>query len=167
MYEPFEPEDDDKPTLPMWGTIDRTPTVAKGKRDTYVPAVREPVRVRRIEVLPPEPAELQAPGTVQTQIDLHTSHYDRAKGFSLATLPLAGAVGVGAALIAVLFFELEVFSLAAVTVLFVAFMLTWLVAWVVYQLASPDGVSLFSAWGHYQLLRHEQRARLRRMERDE
>jgi len=159
----------DVPTLPMWATIpDRTPSYNKGaQRDAFVPARIEQPPVRRIEVLPPQSVELQAPGTMQTYVEMRTTHYDRAKGFSIATLPVAMAVGMGAALIAVFFFDLKLFSLAAVTVLLIAFMLTWLFAWMFYQLTSPDGVSLFSAWGHYRLLRFEQEARLRRMEGDE
>lgn len=158
------------PALPMWGRApDRTPSFEKTtQRDTFVSPLRElPAPVRRIEILPPEPVELQAPGTQTTHITLTTTHWDRARGFSLATVPLAAAVGIGALLISIFFFGLELWSLAAVTVLFLGFLATWLVAWVVYQFTSPDGVNLFSAWGHYSLLRHEQRARLRRMERNE
>ena len=153
-------EDDDTPA--------RAPSYRAGAaRNTFVPALREPVQVRRMEVLPPEQHELQAPGVVRTVNQLTTTHWDRAKGFSLATIPLAVAVGVGALLIAIFFFGLNVWSLGAIVVLFLGFLLTWLSAWVAYQLASPDGVTLFATWGHYRLLREEQRARLARMERDE
>lgn len=42
MYEPFEPEGEERttPTLPMWGTIDRTPVVSKARSSNYVPAPR-------------------------------------------------------------------------------------------------------------------------------
>src|SRR5690606_34187367 len=96
---------------------ERAPTYAVGKsRNTFVPAITEaePVRVRRMEVLPPEQHELQAPGIQRTISTINTTHWDRAKGFSLATLPLAAAVGFGALLIAVFFFGLDLWSLAAV-----------------------------------------------------
>jgi hypothetical protein len=162
--------DDDEPaTLPMWGDISQEPTYSKSKRNTFVPAVvdRKPVRAQRMEVLPPEEHELAAPGLQRTVNTLSTTHLDRAKGFSLATLPLAVAVGVGALLIGLIFFELKLWSLAAVTTLFLAFLATWLIAWLAYQLTSPDGVNLFTAWAHYRLLRYEQRERLRRMRGDE
>jgi len=49
MYESFEPEEDERPTLPMWGTIDRSPTTR-----TSAPAANfvAPVSERR---LPPAP----------------------------------------------------------------------------------------------------------------
>jgi hypothetical protein len=147
---------------------DRTPSYTTGnRRDTFVPAIREPVRVRRMEVLPPEQHELQVPGVVRTINALNTSHWDRAKGFSLVTVPLSAAVGVGALIISLYLFELPLWSLGALVVLFLGFMGTWLVAWIVYQLASPDGATIIGTIGHYKLLRYEQRARLRRMERDE
>lgn len=169
MYEPFDEETGDRPPLPMWAVaVDRTPTTAKSApRESFVPALREPDATRRAEVVPPTPIELQAPGLQRTVNSLSTTHWDRARGFSLATVPLAGAVGVGALLIAIFFFGFELWSLAAVVVLFLGFLATWLAAWIAYQLTSPDGVNLFTAWAHFQLLRDEQRARLRRMERDE
>ncbi len=147
---------------------ERAPTYSVGnQRDNFVPALREPVRVQRMEVLGPEQHELQAPGYQRTVNTLNTSHWDRAKGFSLSTVPLAIAVGVGALLISIFFFGLDLLSLAAVVTLFLGFLATWLIAWLGFQLASPDGVNLFVAWSHFRLLRHEQSARLRRMERDE
>lgn len=138
-----------------------------GGRDTFVAPMRESARRTQVEVLPPEAHELQAPGVVHTINSMETSHWDRAKGFSLATLPLAAAVGVGALLVALFFFGLELWSLAAIVVLFLGFLATWLIAWIAYQMASPDGVSLFATWGHYRLLRYEQQARLKRMARRE
>lgn len=169
MYEPFDHDAGERPALPMWAAeVERTPTTAKGApRASFVPALREPVTIRRAGVLPSTPTELQAPGLQRTVNSLSTTHWDRARGFSLATVPLAGAVGVGALLIAIFFFGLEFWSLAAVVVLFLGFLATWLAAWIAYQFTSPDGVNLFTAWAHFQLLRDEQRARLRRMERDE
>jgi hypothetical protein len=163
-------DEDERPTLPMWADTSREPTYSKSnKRNTFVPATvdRQPVRIQRVEVLPPEEHELAAPGLQRTVNTLATTHFDRAKGFSIATLPLAVAVGVGALLIGLLFFGLDLWSLAAVTTLFLAFLATWLIAWIAYQLTSPDGVNLFTAWAHYRLLRFEQRARLRRMRGEE
>ena len=156
MYE----QDESPDTLPMWGTVTKS-----AKANTFVPATvdRQPVTVRRMEVLPPEQHELTAPGLQRTVNTLSTTHLDRAKGFSIATLPLAAAVGVGALLIGLIFFGLNLWSLAAVTTLFLAFLATWLIAWLAYQLTSPDGVNLFTAWAHYLLLLFEQRERIRRM----
>lgn len=115
----------------------------------------------------PPAMEIMAPTPVRTEQRLATSHVDRAKGFSIVSLPLAAGVGFGGLLLAVGLFQVPIFSMGALLVLFLAFLLTWLVAWLWYQSASPDGVALWTVLLHYKLLRHEQRARLQRMEGDE
>ena len=117
--------------------------------------------VRRYD---PLPLELDAPMPVQTVQRLATSHVDRAKGFSIVSLPLAAGVGLGGLLLAVGLFEVPLFSMAAVLTLFLAFLVTWLAAWLWYQSASPDGIGLWTVLLHYRLLSREQKARLRRLE---
>ena len=113
----------------------------------------------------PAPVELDAPLTVQTAQRIQTTHVDRAKGFTIVSLPLAFGVGVGGLLLAVGLFEVPLFSMGAMLVLFLAFLGTWLIAWLWHQSASPDGVALWQVLLHYRLLRHEQRARHERMDR--
>lgn len=121
--------------------------------------------VRRIE--PPAPMEIDAPMPVQTVQRLATSHVDRAKGFSIVSLPMAAGVGLGGLLLAVGLFQVPLFSMAALLTLFLAFLATWLAAFLWYQSASPDGVGLWTVLLHYRLLSREQKARLQRMELDE
>ena len=104
---------------------------------------------------------------VQTVQRLATSHVDRAKGFSIVSLPLAAGVGVGGLLIAVGMGAVPLFSMGALLVLFLAFLATWLIAYIWHQSASPDGVTLWMVLFQYRLLSREQKARLRRMELDE
>lgn len=123
-----------------------------------------PIVPRRVDILPPaQPHELQHSQPVQTVQRLDTSHVDRARGFTIASVPLAAALGVVAFLVAVAMFGVPWLSGAALVVLFGTFAAVWLVAWLWYQAASPDGVSLFQVVLGYRLLRHEQRARLERM----
>lgn len=121
--------------------------------------------VRRME--PQTPMEIDAPMPVQTVQRLATSHVDRAKGFSIVSLPMAAGVGLGGLLLAVGLFEVPLFSMAALLTLFLAFLATWLAAFLWYQSASPDGIGLWTVLLHYRLLSREQKARLRRMELDE
>lgn len=130
----------------------------------YGPGERPKPVIRRYE---PPAMEIMAPTPVRTEQRLATSHVDRAKGFSIVSLPLAGGVGLGGLLLAVGLFQVPIFSMGALLILFLAFLATWLVAWLWYQSASPDGVALWTVLLHYKLLRHEQRARLQRMEGDE
>ena len=121
--------------------------------------------VRRIEA--PTMMEIDAPMPVQTVQRLATSHVDRAKGFSIVSIPMAAGVGLGGLLLAVGLFQVPLFSMAALLTLFLAFLLTWLAAFLWYQSASPDGVTLWTVLLHYRLLSREQKARLQRMELDE
>ena len=120
--------------------------------------------VRRYESLP---MEIDAPMPVQTVQRLATSHVDRAKGFSIVSIPMAAGVGLGGLLLAVGLFQVPLFSMAALLTLFLAFLATWLAAFLWYQSASPDGVTLWTVLLHYRLLSREQKARLQRMELDE
>lgn len=127
----------------------------------YAPGETPKPIIRRYE---PLPLELDAPMPVQTVQRLATSHVDRAKGFSIVSIPLAAGVGLGGLLIAVGMGAVPLFSMGALLVLFLAFLATWLAAFLWYQSASPDGVTLWTVMLHYRLLSREQRARLRRME---
>ena len=130
----------------------------------YVAPDRAPIVPRRVGILPPaQPHELQHAQPVQTVQRLDTSHTDRARGFTIASVPLAAALGLVAFLVAVALFGVPWLSGAALVVLFGVFGLVWLVAWIWYQSASPDGVALFQVLLGYRLLRHEQKARLDRM----
>jgi hypothetical protein len=122
--------------------------------------------VRRVEVLPPEAHEVTPGLPVQTVQNVTTSAVDRAKGFSIVSIPLAAMAGVVAFLAAVTLFSVPILSGAALLWLFGTFAGVWLLAWVWHVSASPDGVSLWQVLLHYRLLRHEQRARLERMRRE-
>ena len=145
--------------------IDRGPAVARRRPvPNYVAPDPAPIVPRRVDVLPPaQPHELQHAQPVQTVQRLDTSHVDRARGFTIASVPLAAALGLVAFLVAVALFGVPWLSGVALVVLFGVFGLVWLVAWLWYQSASPDGVALFQVLLGYRLLRHEQRARLERM----
>ena len=123
--------------------------------------------VLRIGSQAPAPMQIDAPMPVQTVQRLATSHVDRAKGFSIVSIPMAAGVGLGGLLLAVGLFQVPLFSMAALLTLFLAFLLTWLAAFLWYQSASPDGVTLWTVLLHYRLLSREQKARLQRMELDE
>lgn len=123
--------------------------------------------VLRIGSQAPAPMQIDAPLTVQTVQRVTTSSVDRAKGFTIKALPLSVAVGVGGLLIAVGIGFVPLASMGALLVLFLAFLLTWLAAFVWSESASPDGVTLWQVLLHYRLLSREQKARLQRMELDE
>lgn len=162
--ERFDPSDFDQVqrrrdtlTISERGTVRQIPRYAPG--DTPRPIVR------RVEA--PAPMQIDAPLPVQTVQRLATSHVDRAKGFTIKALPLSVAVGVGGLLIAVGIGWVPLASMGALLVLFLAFLVTWLAAFVWSESASPDGVTLWQVLLHYRLLSREQKARLQRMELDE
>lgn len=118
--------------------------------------------VRRME--PQAIMQIDAPLPVQTVQRVTTSSVDRAKGFTIKALPLSVAVGVGGLLLAVGIGFVPLASMGALLVLFLAFLVTWLVAFVWSESASPDGTTLWTVLLHYRLLSREQKARLQRME---
>ena len=107
-------------------------------------------------------APMPAPGAT-SHVELRTTYTDRARGFQLATVPVALAFGVGALIVALVGWSIPMFSLAALGVFWVAFLAWWLIGWAIHHIASPDGVALLSAILGYRYLRHEQRERLGRM----
>jgi hypothetical protein len=102
-----------------------------------------------------------APSTVL----MPTANYsDRARGYGIATLPLAGTVGFVVALVAIVGFSVPVASLVTLLLALGGFAFTWLVSYILYVFVSPDG-SLFLhtllAWRYLYLEAKERRARYR------
>lgn len=148
-----------------WEDGEHPPTVATVRRaaPSFVAPGPQLAPPARIEVLPPTAPELAPPAAVKTVQTLTTSATDRAKGFSIATIPLAAVLGLVGLLGAVTLAGVPIVSGAALLILFGVFAAVWLAAWIWHQSASPDGVALWQVLLHYRLLRAEQKARLERM----
>ena len=129
------------------------------KRSNYVDPGPRPAPVVYVEAAPMAPM----PPTATTAVELRTTYTDRARGFQLATVPVAAAFGVGALVVAVAGYSVPVVSVTALVTFWVAFLAWWLVGWAIHHIASPDGVALLTAILGYRYLRHEQRERLSRM----
>jgi hypothetical protein len=129
------------------------------KRSNYVDPGPKPAPVVYVEPAPLTPL----PTNATTAVELRTTYEDRARGFQLATLPVAIAFGVGALVVAVAGWSVPVLSVTALVVFWVAFLVWWVAGWAIHHIASPDGVALLSAILGYRYLRHEQKERLRRM----
>ena len=113
------------------------------------------------EILPPMHQEARPP--VQTLQTVTTSHQDRARGFTLTTVPLAAVVGLVALLAAIGLAGVPWLSWSALLVLFGVFAAVWAGAYFWHVLASPDGATVLSILLSYRYVRHEQRARLDRL----
>jgi uncharacterized membrane protein len=92
----------------------------------------------------------------------HSSHRDRAHGFLLVTLPLAGAAGVVAVLVAISAFGVPLLSVAALLCVLAAFTLTWLIAYIAHTMISPDGALFAYVVLTFAYLRREQAERIKR-----
>ena len=101
-----------------------------------------------------------------TNVELKTTYTDRSKGFQLATLPISVAFGIGALVVALLGFSVPIFSIAALSVFWIAFLGWWLLGWLIHHVASPDGIALVQALLMYRYLRREQQQRHRRYHRE-
>ena len=117
-----------------------------------------PVETQRA---PNNPVQI-LPATTTTQISVRTTYRDRAKGFQIATVPVAIAFGVGAVVVGAVGYAIPVFSLLSLSVFWLAFLAWWLIGWTVHHLFSPDGVALLHALLGWHYLRREQSERFRR-----
>lgn len=131
------------------------------KRSTFVPADPRPRRVEIVDASDPMPIVPVA----HTAVGLHTTYTDRAKGFQIATLPIAIAFGVGALFVAIVGYRVPVLSVGALAVFWLAFLGWWLIGWVIHHVASPDGVALVQALLMYRYVRREQKERHERLRR--
>ena len=112
----------------------------------------------RVEILPPTelPAVPIAPPMP------HSSHTDRARGFSLATAPLAGVAGLVAALVGILGFQVPVASLVTLLLALAGFALVWLAAYILHIWVSADGAVFLHVILMWRLLFIESRERRKR-----
>lgn len=116
-----------------------------------------PTRVEIVEAPPPQlPAVPIAPPMP------YSSHVDRAKGFSLATAPLAGVAGLVAALVGVSAFGVPALSVAALLLALAGFCVVWLAAFVAHLFISADGALFLHtvfAWAYLNREAKERRKR--------
>lgn len=122
----------------------------------YVPALRDespPVYSLAPLDLPEAPISLPMP---------HSSHYDRARAFTLATAPLAGIVGFVALLVGITAFSVPFLSVVALLLVLGGFALTWGIAFVVHTFVSADGSLFIYTLLTFQYLRREQKERHKR-----
>jgi hypothetical protein len=103
-------------------------------RNTFVPALRKaPAQVVEVEVMRELPA---APISAPMPL---SGHVDRAKGFSLATAPLAGVAGFIVLLIGISAFGVPLLSVGALLLALAGFAVTWLIAYGLHTFVSADG----------------------------
>ena len=112
----------------------------------------------------PAPEAMHLPTPVETRQIVKTDARDRAIGFNISTAGLAGLVALGGTLITVAGWGVPLLSVATLATFFALAGVVWLAAWFWYNAASPYGIGLIGVLLHYRLLRHEQRARLERID---
>ena len=126
-----------------------------------------PLAIRpRVEVLPPEPYTVNMPTPAAIGSQVRGSYLDRAQGFRHAMTPVAVVAGVLGSIAAVTLFGVPVLSFAVLMWFFTVFCTTWLVGYALHVGVSADGAVVLQVLLTFRLLRAEQKARLRRMERD-
>jgi hypothetical protein len=128
-------------------------------RNTFVPALQDPkpqiVEVEVMRELPSAPVSAPMP---------HSGHVDRAKGFSIATAPLASVVGLVMAIVGVLGWQVPIASLATLLLALAGFALTWLTAYGLHVFVSSDGalfVHVLLAWRYLNTEQKERHKRYR------
>jgi hypothetical protein len=92
----------------------------------------------------------------------YSGHVDRAKGFSIATLPLAGATGVVVLLIGISAFGVPLLSVAALLLALGGFCVVWLLAYLAHVFVSADGALVLHTIMGWRYLKREQSNRFKR-----
>lgn len=125
-------------------------------KDRFVAPAPRP----RVEIIEVPPAQLPAPPST---VLLPTANYtDRSVGFSIAAAPLAVATGLVVLLIAITAFGVPLLSVAALLLALAGFALTWLAAYIIHTVVSPDGATFAHVVMMWAFLRREQKERHRR-----
>lgn len=132
-------------------------------RPTFVaPEPRAEIVPARIEILPPEPYQIDVPLPVTSSSQVSGTHLDRAHAFRVAVTPLCFVAGILGVIVAVAGVGVPLLSLAVLGWFFTWFGSVWLVGWLLTLVVSADGIALFQAWAVYRILRTEQRERINR-----
>jgi hypothetical protein len=121
------------------------------------------IRAWRPPVTPAAPQEVILRAPVEPE-SVAVSETDRAVAFNVSTAGLAVIVGIGGLLLAVVGWQVPLLSVSALAVFFGVAAVIWFGAWLFHNMASPDGIGLIGVLLQYRLLRHEQRARIDRID---
>jgi hypothetical protein len=150
-------------------SYDDRPTATATKRQTFVPpgpTASTAITPVRVEVLPPEAHTVDMPTPAAVQSITRGTYLDRAQGFRHKMMPVAIVAGVLGAIAAINLFGVPLLSFALLMWFFTVFCLTWLGGFALDVFISADGAAVLQVLGMYRILSREQKARLRRMERD-
>lgn len=127
------------------------------KRNNFVAAYKDP---------PPRVIEVgdwrELPSAPITPPMPNSGHVDRATGFTIATLPLAGATGIVVLLVAIVAFGVPLLSVMALLLALGGFALVWLIAYIAHVFVSSDGALVLHTVMGWRYLRREQRERFKR-----
>lgn len=134
---------------------EQTGLARRTTRNTFVPATSH-----HIPASTNYGVSLDIQPSAQQIIEVRTSGVDRAKGFQIAIVPLAAALGLLIVFVS-LSFENEFFSLASLILFWITFCLCWLIGWIVTLLLSAEGVAFFEAHRKWNIVEREQEERWR------
>ncbi len=139
--------------------LDNEPITSLARRpQNYVPAAPP---APRFEVLPPEihgaAPVVQPTAIVETRVT--GDHLNRAQGFALVSSVLAAVVGVLAVLAVFVGFGQPWGVLPVLMWFWAGFAVTWLIAWALHLLLSPDGNAVLHTMGLWGYMRREQKER--------
>lgn len=108
---------------------------------------------------------IDVPMQATQHIEMRTSAVDRSKGFLLANVPLFAAFAVGVWLLAGVFALAPWFSLTALLIFWLSFVMAWLASYAYTLHISAEGVSMYESKQKWATIRDEQRRRWEYYER--
>jgi len=143
----------------------------RNQRQAFVPALRG-------EVLPPAPAPAPAPATntmitfdsqpgATSHIEVKTSFWDRAKGFTLMTSQLSLLYGFAFVVVGRVVADIPIFSIWGLLMFLIAYSLTWGFAYMQTLHYSPEGIQARESDKKLGIIELDVRKRWEYMEREQ
>jgi len=157
-----EPETIYDDTPPRTVSLKEQQETGMVKRNNFVPAeITAPVRRGPAQVLPVQDTShtLNVPLAATQHIEMRTSAVDRSKGFLIANVPLFGAFALLMWLVSGVFALAPWFSLTALLIFWLSFVLAWLASYVYTLRVSAEGIAMYESKQKWNVIKEEQRRR--------
>lgn len=133
------------------------------KRNNFVAPAEITATAKRgpAQVLPVQETAhtLNVPLAATQHIEMKTSAVDRSKGFLIANVPLFGAFALLMWLLSGVFALAPWFSLTALLIFWLSFVLAWLASYVYTLRVSAEGIAMYESKQKWNVIKEEQRRR--------
>lgn len=164
-YSSYKPGDEyndpSDPHMREMGRQLRSRQAERGNRydrgaNLVLPATATAIQPARTYPAPESPHVERLPAVVDARAVVTGSHLDRAHGFNVRTAGLSTVVALGFVAVGVVGFGAPFLSLATLGYMAAGYFVTWLVAYAIDAVTSPEGVALVHTLRAWRWLDREQ-----------